>query len=369
MKPKISIIVPCYNVEPYIDRCLNVLQNQTLKDVEIICIDDKSTDGTLAIIRKHARADKRIRVIAHKSNTGAAIARNAGLDIATGEFIGFVDPDDWVDNDFYEKLYDYATKTKSDVAKANVIQTDTNTGFISEHWLNKYVRRDTLYFMATFWSAIYNHKFLLKHNIRFPDEIRTSQDAVFLAQVTLHTNKIAVIDNTYYHYFYQRAGSLDSATLSHWKAESKLNAFKINLELIEKSNLSRRRLLLAIHQHVLVHALYELNKNYENISDHQAMFYFTSDVLAKYPCIARADCDVSKQIYKSLKKQDFAAFMKYKSLSRVWYYLLHFIPFINIDTIGSTKVYYLFNVFPLLRTFENRRFYLFGIIPILKVKK
>ena len=93
---KISIIVPVYNTEKFLEKCLNSLIKQTLKDIEIICINDGSIDNSLQILRKFANKDKRIQII-NQTNSGLSIARNAGINKATGEYIGFVDSDDWVD--------------------------------------------------------------------------------------------------------------------------------------------------------------------------------------------------------------------------------------------------------------------------------
>lgn len=98
---KISIIVPVYNTEKFLEKCLNSLINQTLKDIEIICINDGSTDKSLQILEKFANKDKRIQII-NQTNSGLSVARNIGIKKAKGEYIGFVDSDDWVDLNFFE---------------------------------------------------------------------------------------------------------------------------------------------------------------------------------------------------------------------------------------------------------------------------
>lgn len=106
-KIKISVIVPVFNAEKYLKMCLNSLVSQTLKNIEIICIDDGSTDNSLAILDKFKSKDNRIKIIKQK-NYGVSMARNNGISEAQGEYIGFVDADDWVDKDFFEKLYNAA---------------------------------------------------------------------------------------------------------------------------------------------------------------------------------------------------------------------------------------------------------------------
>src|SRR5574344_1424030 len=105
--PKVSIIVPIYNVEKYLDRCMESLLNQTLKDIEIIMVDDGSPDNCPKMCDEYAKRDKRVKVI-HKKNGGLGYARNSGLDIATGEYVAFVDSDDYVDVNMYETLYNFA---------------------------------------------------------------------------------------------------------------------------------------------------------------------------------------------------------------------------------------------------------------------
>ena len=112
--PKVSIIVPVYNVEKYLDRCMSSLLNQTLKDIEIIMVDDESPDNCPQLCDEYARKDERVKVI-HKKNGGLGLARNSGLEIATGEYVAFVDSDDFVDINMYQELYSTADSYDSDI--------------------------------------------------------------------------------------------------------------------------------------------------------------------------------------------------------------------------------------------------------------
>ena len=112
--PKVSIIVPVYNAEKYLERCVSSLTKQTLKDIEIILVDDSSTDSSLEICKQMAEKDSRIKVI-HKMNEGAGLARNAALSIANGEYIGFVDSDDFVELNMFEILYNKAIQYSSEL--------------------------------------------------------------------------------------------------------------------------------------------------------------------------------------------------------------------------------------------------------------
>lgn len=117
--PKVSVIIPVYNVERYLGECLDSILGQTLKDIEVVCVDDGSTDGSAKILDDYAAKDPRARVI-HQANAGAGPARNAGLAAATGDYVAFFDPDDWCAREMFERLYSEAARTRSDIVIAGM---------------------------------------------------------------------------------------------------------------------------------------------------------------------------------------------------------------------------------------------------------
>ena len=121
MEPKVSIIIPVYNVEPFLARCLDSVVGQTLRGIEIICVDDGSPDRSIDILNRYAAQDDRIRVISQE-NRGLGGARNRGFDAATGEFILFVDSDDWIDPAYCERLYEAAREAEADIACASMLK-------------------------------------------------------------------------------------------------------------------------------------------------------------------------------------------------------------------------------------------------------
>ena len=133
MKPKVSVIIPIYNVESYLDRCIQSVLNQTLKDIEIILVDDGSPDNCPAMCDEYARQDNRIKVI-HKKNAGLGYARNSGLEIVTGEYVAFLDSDDFVDVNMYQKLYETAKQGDFDTVFCNC--------FLYANESNKKIRKD-----------------------------------------------------------------------------------------------------------------------------------------------------------------------------------------------------------------------------------
>ena len=126
---KVSIVLPIYNVEKYLPKCLNSLINQTLKDIEIICVNDESMDNSLQILEMYAQNDDRIKII-NQPNSGPGVARNNGIHVANGEYIAFCDPDDWIDENAYEYLYNTAKANKADVVEYDVAVHEEKNGKI-----------------------------------------------------------------------------------------------------------------------------------------------------------------------------------------------------------------------------------------------
>ena len=202
---KLSVIVPCYNVAPWLERCLFSLTNQSLTDMEIICIDDKSTDNTLEILKLCAKNDLRIRILENDENMGVGYTRNRGIDAAKGEFVGFVNPDDWIDSDFYEKLIKTAEKTQTPVVCGDVIEHPIKG---KPFKINTPVKKNFHHFRYHY-SAVYLRDMLNRYNLCYPN-LSMGEDSVFEAHVKTHMPKpIIHVRGTAYHYM-KRFGSLDA---------------------------------------------------------------------------------------------------------------------------------------------------------------
>lgn len=201
--PKVSVIIPVYNTEKYISQCLDSVCGQTLKDIEIICINDCSTDSSFKIVQDFAQKDSRIRLIDFPENKGAAAARNAGIEAATGEYIGFVDSDDFVDLDFYEKLYTKAKEIQTNVVKGKLYLYDlVNKKKRIESWIdiNDKIKKHQAYFYFTFTSAIYSRQLLLENNVRFLDGLIHFEDPYFAVKVNLLIDKLYIVNDACYYY-------------------------------------------------------------------------------------------------------------------------------------------------------------------------
>jgi len=231
--PKVSVIVPVYNVEPYLRRCLDNLVNQTLKDIEIICINDCSPDNSLVILKEYAKKDERIKIINFKKNQGVSVARNSGMKVAKGEYIGFCDPDDYVDLDFYEKLYGLAKKKNTDIAKAVLKKTKigSNAEIIN---LNKLIQKHKGYFIPQFTTAIYRNKMLKKHKIKFPVGENPGEDQCFGNHASIVAKNIYVLNNTFYNYI-RRENSLTEGTYSYKKVYSGIKCLSMVLNRLDKA--------------------------------------------------------------------------------------------------------------------------------------
>ena len=215
--PKISILVPCCNVEKYLRQCLDSIVSQTLRDMEIIVINDGSTDGTLDIIKEYAARDARIRVL-DKENEGYGKSMNRGLDMARGEYIGIVESDDWVDSDMFEQLVALADQYQVDVVKSDFYCYTTTDGeknekaysFSMAHCglLTKVNKQCGVFEWPSIWSAIYRREFLNKNDIRFLGSPGASyQDLGFNFKVWVTAKSAYLTERAYLHYRCDNANS------------------------------------------------------------------------------------------------------------------------------------------------------------------
>ena len=208
--PKVSILVPIYNVEKYLRQCLDSLISQSLKDIEIICINDGSTDSSTDIINEYAKNDSRFKIIT-KKNSGYGDSMNQGIDMASGEFIGIVESDDWADADMFESLYNIAVKYKVDVVKSNFYFYsgigNTNKIFHlvsrvdSEKIINPLETNSVFFAQAAIWTGLYKKSFLNQNHIRFlPTPGASYQDTGFNFKVWASAKKAYLTNEAYLHY-------------------------------------------------------------------------------------------------------------------------------------------------------------------------
>lgn len=218
----VSVIVPVYNAEKYLPQCLDSVLNQTLRNIEIICVDDGSTDQSPEILKKYKEKDTRIKLLSQQ-NLHAGVARNAGLTVATGKYVHFLDADDWVEENAYEILVREIEKSKADVCVCFFEKFDNETGETQKvaHSLNsdkyrcvsnfKENPRYFLYNAVVPWNKIYSREFLITNQIKF-DDLICSNDRAFYIHVLLCAAKIAIINEYLIHYRVNNNASLVGET-------------------------------------------------------------------------------------------------------------------------------------------------------------
>ena len=207
--PLVSVLVPVYNVEKYLPECLDSLMNQTLKDIELICVNDGSTDGSSAILEKYGKIDERLKIIS-KENSGYGHTMNIAVQEAKGEYIGIVESDDFVDSRMFEDLYHIARENKADLVKSNYWEyrngeskfvKSLEDGPYEEIFIPRFDLIQSFIYRPSIWSAIYNREFILNNNIFFNETPGASyQDTSFNFKVFACAERAVFVDKAYVHY-------------------------------------------------------------------------------------------------------------------------------------------------------------------------
>ena len=243
---KVSIIMPVYNAVDFLEKSISSIVNQTLNDVEIICVDDGSTDNSLDKLEELKIEYDIIKIIS-QNNQGSGKARNTGLKNASGEYIAFLDADDiYLDSQSLEIMYNCAIENDANMVSANLqfIETDYN---FRENW--HYRNNDYAYFDSygvispkdygipyAFYKNIFNREFLIKNDICFPDLLR-GQDPVFLAKVLVNSHKIFTVPLDFYGYNYSVGGGVNIKVNNYEKKFSYLKHFKDTCDILKEGNL------------------------------------------------------------------------------------------------------------------------------------
>jgi len=224
MKDKISIIIPVYKVEEYLPRCIDSLRNQSFQNLEIILVDDGSPDNSGKICDEYALKDSRIKVI-HKENGRAYDARNKGLDIATGDFIGFMDSDDFIHPEMYQSLYNLLVKYDADIAQCSFIKVkngeiippiyDNSPRVLSNVAALAQLHSDASVGFAVIWNKIYKKELL--QDVRFKKAF-IHDDEFFTYKLFYAASKVVTVDSQFY-YYYQSPNSMIRSPFSEWKME------------------------------------------------------------------------------------------------------------------------------------------------------
>lgn len=225
---KVSVIVPIYNKEKVLKRNVHTILNQTLKDIEIILINDGSTDRSGQICEDIQRNDKRVKVM-HQPNKGVSVARNTGISVATGDYIGFVDPDDWIELDMYENMYTKIKETHANICLCNysVDEIDKRRDILLEtplNVLNKTQIRDNLILnmiapktvnssekviIGTVWRLLIERQIIEKNNLSFIENLPIMEDLIFTINSLSKVYKVCIDENVNYHYVQDNSSAIN----------------------------------------------------------------------------------------------------------------------------------------------------------------
>lgn len=304
----VSIILPSLNVKPFIDECLLSVINQTLKSIEIICVDAGSTDGTLELINNYAQKDSRIKVF-HSDKKSYGYQMNLGISKAQGDYIGIVETDDFIDEKMYETLYGLTDNGSVDIAKVNFYhfydesskRIDSSKKDLSEKPFTVYDNADILNGHPSIWAAIYKKSFLMENNITFMEAPGGGWvDNPFLFETFLSANTITYKDEPYYYY---RELNPSSSTNDMKDLTLPMTRMMNNLDVINQYSCNDEDILVALYVRIFWH-IHDLEKK-DNFKEQKP------EVLKGFhDVLSRVDEDIIKRRFK-LKDQK--AYYKYVS--------------------------------------------------------
>lgn len=220
---KISVIVPVYNVEKYLRQCLTALVNQTHRDLEIICVEDCSTDNPFDILNEFMAKDNRIRLLRHNQNSGLPTARNTGLDAATGDYIHFMDSDDYIYLDYYEKMLAALGNTRhggqagADIVSSGAISNDGEYEYRHDNIICAVNMTDKIVHSgigagAMVWRFLFKREFVNAHRLRFNPAHKFFEDGPFMWPALEAANMLVTAPGAYYYYVHYRPGNITGDT-------------------------------------------------------------------------------------------------------------------------------------------------------------
>lgn len=204
--PKVSVIVPIYNVEKYLEKCINSLLRQTLEDIQIILVNDGSKDNSGNIAKEYEKNNKDRVIYVEKENGGLSDARNYGLKYATGKFIAFLDSDDYIEKNAYEEMYNKAIEEDADYVECDFIWEFPNKTRVDKQYPYKNKKEMLSFVRVVAWNKLIKRQLIIDNNLEFPKGLRY-EDVEFTYKLIPFINKFAYVDKPFVHYV-QREGSI-----------------------------------------------------------------------------------------------------------------------------------------------------------------
>lgn len=339
--PKISIITPVYNADLYLEECLNSLVNQTLEDIEIICVNDNSKDKSLKILQNFAKKDKRIKIINFDETSGQSRARNVALESVSGEYIGFVDADDFVDLDMFEKMYKKSQNADMVMCQAKVFDDKVKTYkddayFALECFDDKFAEKpftheDTVDFITeinvSVWNKIYRTKFLKKLGVKFQEGF-IYEDLPYFYEVYTQAKKVVLLKEFLYSYRINNQNS--TMTRTDKNVKDRVDMASLTYDILKKQKYFEKikSTLLNTIIHDLFYRCLIINSRY------QKEYFFRMQKFFKTLDTTDIDDTLIKSRYYphfcEIKKRSYDEIIKY---------------FFNQETLGSAYVEHAKKVF------------------------
>ena len=296
----VSIVIPVYNVEKYLKTCLDSVINQTYKDLEIICINDGSTDGSLQILKEYANKDNRI-ILIDKKNSGVSAARNDGIEKSSGKYLFCMDSDDYIDNDFIEVFYNNAEKNKSDLV---VLSTFWN--------LDKRINKDYHSALPT-WSMFIRKSILNDYQyLRYPIKVQPGEDGIFSHELLMYTKSISFEYNTNYHYV-KRPGQDSQRAVKEPKIliEAIPKWFQLLEEFYTKYNFWESK-SLSFAKYIEGEAFLAFKTKNFDVDDERKVFSIIKNTLNK------AIKNINKEYYNKYFSKEFIAFIESNTIKEYY---------------------------------------------------
>lgn len=296
---KVSVIVPCYNVESYLSKCIESILNQTYKNIEIICINDGSKDNTLSLLKKYQSDDKRI-VLINKKNAGVSAARNDGLKKATGDYVLFVDSDDYIDEKMVEILLTKSLENDADIIKCNRADVYLKTNSIinrkpiwneekvflekdfSKQIYPEFLRRNKL---CNIWMTLIKKELLQSNNILFDETLAVNEDEVFSTQIFCIAKKFVYLPNVLYFYVKNENGLSANGTNIIKRFESRKKHSQFIYEITAKWGYNQNdKIVIEKIAFLAIHTLFQTavpNVNYTKKEQYKLFLKIINDDLFK----------------------------------------------------------------------------------------
>lgn len=386
-QPKVSVVVPIYGVEKYLNQCVDSILAQTLKDIEIILVDDGSKDRCPQIVDEYAKKDKRVIAI-HQPNGGYGRAVNHGIEVATGEYIGIVESDDWIAPTMYEELYKNAEALKVEICKASfywVTNSSKNEMWTFKPWMTLAPKGEIFSLNdrpalfkdhSSLWSAIYRKDFLDKHKIKLQETSEACyQDWPFCADVYGVAERITMLPRPLYYYRNDIDNTNSSSQVKTRKLIKIMDQCLVARDILIKNKKFTKNIQEAFYRQCYGATVAFFNKIADEYKSefyekmHKLFALIISENL-DYIYFSDSEIQFMKDVVNYEDYNKFQQFCKMLSTKSVTVKLFSFIPIFKYETYFNKKKYKVFNItlFKIIRAGNGitTKYYLLGI-PVLKI--